>query len=196
MSNASGYGIETSLNDMFINFPYIMLKEFSLEPLTELHVNDLHEIYSDKENSQYVTHHHMATIDETLDYIKRITNRYEKREQLRWGIIEKNSEKLIGLISLHTIDLTKNTAQLGYVLNKKYYRKGITSLCLNEIINFIYKNTEIEHLEASISPENKPSIALVTKLGFKKYRIRLGYSYNKSTGEYENRFFYRLSNCK
>lgn len=182
-----------SFHELFEAFPSIFSERFLLTEVSLEDTADFLKIYGDEENAHFISHYIMKTEEEAQEYIKRLSQRFNAKDQIRWAIKDKSNGILVGLISLHTIDSWEKSAQIGYVVNRDYWGLGIATECVNAILSFIFRRTFIEIVEASISPSNKPSISFIKKLGFKKYRIRLGYSLNRKTGEYENRFFYRLT---
>lgn len=85
----------------------------------------------------------------------------------RYGIFNKSDQKLIGNISL-TLSDDGDTCTLGYALNQKYWRRGITSFCVNELISYVSMHLNIKYIVAKVHQENIGSIKLLEKLSFIK----------------------------
>jgi ribosomal-protein-alanine N-acetyltransferase len=77
--------------------------------------------------------------------------------------------KPIGAI---TIDQGKGRgiirAELGYVLARNYWNKGITTKAVALAIENAFKELDILRIEAFVDPENMASIRVLEKVGFKK----------------------------
>ena len=57
---------------------------------------------------------------------------------------------------------------MGYELNSKYWNKGIMSESLEMIMDFIFRETDINRIEAYVEPMNTASLKLLESLGFTK----------------------------
>jgi [ribosomal protein S5]-alanine N-acetyltransferase len=83
-----------------------------------------------------------------------------------------------------TLEKGKNRAsmraELGYVIAKSYWNKGITSKAIKLAIQRGFRDLDIQRIEAYADPENKGSVRVLEKNGFsfegtlKKYVIHRG----------------------
>lgn len=176
----------------FEKFPTIRMERYRLRPINKKDCKDIFEIYSDIENIKYQGMKPLNTTYEADQYIDKIINGFNNKIFIRWCIEEQESNKVVGLIALHHIDLVNSKAQLGYILNKRYWKKGIMYSCLKEIINYLINELQIYRIEAMIHPENIPSINLAERIGFCKEKKLIKYAFNEMTNEYEGRLLYAL----
>lgn len=93
-------------------------------------------------------------------------------EGAQFAIIEKNTQKLIGDIYLYS---EENVFWVGYTLNPEFSRQGYAFEAVTGCLSWI-KTQGGKIVKAGVDPENKPSIRLLEKLGFK-------YSYPDKNGE-------------
>lgn len=89
-------------------------------------------------------------------------------------------------------DSENSKVQIGYILNKKYWKMGIMHTCIKEIINYLINELQVRRIEAMIDPRNISSINLVKKLGFFKEDLLPGCAYNPMTNKQEDRCLYVL----
>ena len=85
----------------------------------------------------------------------------------RWGIELKSNKKVIGEISI--IDIQNNRmGDVGYRISPMYWNTGIVSEALQEVINFIFTNTEMDRINATADVRNVGSNRVLEKCGFVK----------------------------
>ncbi len=120
--------------------------------------------------------------EEYKNLVAKYKQYYENGNYFRWGIIEKMSNNIIGIVHLHTKDLINNNCKIGYVIGYKYTKKGYAKEACQKIINFAFDNLNFHRIQADITMENIPSINLAKSLGMqlegiKKDGYKLGESY-------------------
>src|SRR5215208_2472899 len=101
--------------------------------------------------------------------VKNIT----KKTDYELGIESKKTGEIIGMISLNHIDNRHRSAEVGYSLGNKYWRRGITKEALTLILDFGFNNLELVRIYAKVLHPNLPSIRLLQRAGFRyEGRIR------------------------
>ena len=100
--------------------------------------------------------------------------------------------EVIGLITLHDFDNWNSKAEIGYMLNKKYWRQHVMSEAAIKVIHYAFEAIELNRIEALIDPENIASIKLNEKLGFAKEGLKKEAAYNKRTEKYENTLIFGI----
>ena len=83
-------------------------------------------------------------------------------------IIEKQSDKLIGDIGLHFFDVEHQQVEIGCTLDKNFQGKGFATEALAAVFDYLFQKLNKNRVITSIDPENKNSIRLVKRLGFRK----------------------------
>ena len=82
--------------------------------------------------------------------------------------IVKEKDKIIGTSTLFHLDIRNRHAEIGYILNRKFWKKGFVNEALNSLLKFAFDELYLHRLEADVDPENTASIRVVEKLGFQK----------------------------
>lgn len=107
--------------------------------------------FSDKEVSQW--------IDENI-------MRYSRDGYSYWAVIEKTSEKLIGVSGLLSEQADdKNYVGIGYIYNKKYWNRGYAFEGASGCLDYGFDRLKLTEITAQIRPENMASRKLAEKLG-------------------------------
>lgn len=76
----------------------------------------------------------------------------------------------IGCLDLYNYNWERKSAGIGIVVCEPYRRKGYAKEALLQLIDYAWKDLQLEQLHSEIMPENKGSRALFLKLGFLQKR--------------------------
>lgn len=182
------------LNDMFNEFPTIDREDYILRPVYDRDREQVLEIYSDVETLKYQASKAITRFEEADKMINSFKNGFEGKIFIRWCIADKRNDEMIGLLALHHIDKINNKAQIGYILRRELWNKGIMSSILIDFIDYLFEKGDLRKLEASIHPENQNSIKLVEKLGFVNEEVMLHCVLNPTNDIYEDRIIMGLKN--
>jgi RimJ/RimL family protein N-acetyltransferase len=139
--------------------------------LRPIEPTDNEQIFSYKSDSE--ANKYQGWIPKSLkdvdEFISKIPTEFNKPET--WSqlvIIEKETDKIIGDIGVHFIDSNNFQCEIGCTLNKKIHGKGYATETVGVVIDYLFNKLGKHRIIASIDPENKSSIALVERLGFRK----------------------------
>lgn len=127
-------------------------------------------------------------------WIKSLKRNSKKKlcEDYVFGITLKPENKIIGAVGLHKIDKFQGTAEIGYWLGENYWRQGIMSEAVKEVINFSFLKLKLRKIWVGAFSENKASNNLIQKMGFKKEGYRREHLRSKATGKIHDDVFYGL----
>lgn len=97
-----------------------------------------------------------------------IANMYGYYGYGMWLVFEKTSGKLIGRAGLENREYPDGTElELGYVIAPEWQHQGVATEVCTAIMEFAKQKLDFARLNALTAEENKASIALLGKLGFK-----------------------------
>lgn len=147
--------------------PKIETKRLILRKFTKKDLNDLYEYASDNKVTQYLSWNTYKNIDMATEYIEHIIEKYTKNEIAPWGIEWKENSKLVGSIDFVQYDKKNFSAEIGYVLNRDYWNKGIMTEALKEIIRFGFENMNLIRIETKLNALNIQSERVMQKNGLK-----------------------------
>lgn len=122
----------------------------------------LFEIYSDAEAMRYRQSPIHYTIMDTYDMLKRDEEMKNSNKEIRFGIVESESNILIGSIMYQPIN---DKCIIGYSFDNFFWGKGYATEAVNWIINFL-KSKKFRLIEAWVIKENIASCKVLCKNGF------------------------------
>ncbi len=106
------------------------------------------------------------SIDDTRQRILNIEDHWQTHGFGDFGVLEKSSEKLMGLAGLHHI-AGMDDVNIGYAFEKQYWRRGFGLEACRAVLEFGEKALCLSHVVAVIWPENVASIRLIKRCGLR-----------------------------
>lgn len=174
---------ESILQDVYKNCPQFENKKYKIRFISRADCSDLLKVYSDKKavsffNSDncggddfyYTTKNHMK---ETIDYWFLA---YERKEFVRWSIIDKDTNSVIGTIELfhrEAKDFFTKCALLRLDVRSDYESVDSIETMLSLIIFPAFDLFECDKVAAKAKPEAVERIAALKKLGFQATEEKL-----------------------
>ncbi|MEM9506329.1 MAG: GNAT family N-acetyltransferase [Cyanobacteria bacterium P01_E01_bin.35] len=152
------------------SFPNLETERLWLRQTTEEDTEDVFAIFSNPNVTQFHDLDTFTRLDEAREVIKRRAKRFENRHGMRWGIVRKSNNALIGSCGF-TWDREANAAEVGYELASQFWRQGIMSEALCAILRYGFEKRELKFVVAEIMLGNIASRRLLEKLGFQSHAI-------------------------
>jgi ribosomal-protein-alanine N-acetyltransferase len=157
------------LNPDFSPFPEIKTKRLLLRRMTIDDAAEILNLRSSEEVMQYIDRERAVTIKDAEIFLGRINASVDSNNGILWGItLKEDPEKLIGNIGFWRLIKEHYRAEVGYMLNPAFWKKGIMKEALQEVINFGFNSMNLHSIEANINPGNAASAALLESTGFIK----------------------------
>ncbi|MFN6382511.1 MAG: GNAT family N-acetyltransferase [Pseudanabaena sp.] len=134
-----------------------------LRKLTIADAEDIFAYASDPQVANYTLWEAHQSIDDTYAYLNNIVfELYRSGKGMDWGIIDKESNKLIGTCGLHTTP-THRRAELGYALARDYWGKGLMTEATKAAIAFGFHVMQLQRIQAICDVNNVSSARVLEK---------------------------------
>jgi len=160
-----------------MTFPLLETKRLKLIELQHQHVNAVYEILSLEEVTRFYGTSPFTLQAEATRLIDMYYKNYLEKRGIRWGIKLKENQRIIGTVGLNTLQLKNKRAEIGYELHPLFWQKGLAIEAVSEVIRFSFDQLGLYRIGALVYPENKPSLALLDKLGFITEGLLRGYMF-------------------
>lgn len=115
-----------------------------------------------------------------------------QNKQLRLMITQKDTFETIGTIDLYEFDIHNKRAGIGILLDEKFRGHNFAFESLNLIKEYCFNFFHLNQIFAYISAENKKSIKLFEKVGFKESGLLSKWIHGDNG--YMNVYIYQLIN--
>ncbi len=143
-------------------------KRLLFRPISLEDKSEIFKYRSDAETNKYQGWIPKSIHDVKI-FIDKISNQINEPETwFQFVIIERETQKIIGDLGIHFFDSENKQAEIGCTLNKDFQNKGYATESLKRVIDFLFKDLKKHRIITSVDPDNKNSIRLVERIGFRK----------------------------
>ena len=104
-------------------------------------------------------------------------NPFKGNRGIRWGIVRKGDDNLIGTCGYYDWNKTACRAEIGYDLDPAHWGQGIMTEALCAVLKYGFEKMGLNRVQAIIDSKNIRSMKLVHRLGFKKEGVLRQRSY-------------------
>lgn len=176
-----------------MNHKGTMILETERLILRKLKLEDAEEVFktwtSDEEVSKYMTWTTHKSIEDTKQWLKEETENYKNIDYYNWGIMLKETGRLIGSIGSFFRKAEDNRYEIGYGVGKEYWNNGYTSEALKRVMNYLINDIKIKRFVCGHAKLNPASGAVMQKVGFKYVKDDYYESFD-GTKKYERKVYY------
>lgn len=174
---------EDKLYKIFKNYPTLETERLKLRLFEDKDVEDLYEICSDELVPKYLSFETYTSIKDAIERIEFLKKEYkELLVPPVWAIEDKKTKKVIGSINFLHFKEKHNYAEVGYLLHKGYWNKGIMTEALKEVLKFGFERMGLNRIVIHCDSRNIGSYRVMEKNGLTYEGTLRQERYNK--GEY------------
>jgi len=140
--------------------PRIIIREFlPQEKQTFL------DLFKDNQVTQYLPN---ASPERYLEMFDELLENYEKKNLSRWAIFDATNNNFIGICVARIFVHNTSQIEIGYVLSREYWGKGIATEVCKAITQYSFTNTNTKEVVAITDLSNSGSQNVLQKAGFKR----------------------------
>lgn len=173
MTQQQGY-----LQSFFSKFPTIHLGNVILRDLRLSDAEDYMRLMSDPLVNRFLSDEDVPkSSEEAITEVRFWGSLFFKKISVFWTIADCQSDKLIGTVGYNAWNFYNHRAEICYDLMPEYWRKGIMSKVLSNVLDLAFKKMQINRIEAKCMLHNEASQKLLEKMNFRyegtlrQYRI-------------------------
>ena len=154
-----------------VSFPVLESERLLLKNITSADKQALQKVFSPDEfsNSEYMIFGPYAEEDVVEELIEWAKSLFAKGKGILWGIVEKQSNTLIGVldyIDRNDCNGEPFRTEVGYDLIKEYWGKGLAVEAIRCTIPYIFDERHLIRIEADPDVLHYRSIRVLMKAGF------------------------------
>jgi len=143
-------------------------KRIFLRYLTLDDAKKIAEICHDKSINRFTHVPYPYKIKDAVDFIKNSQKKIKTKEEFVYGIINKETNEIMGTISFVRISKRDNKAEIGYLLGKKYRNKGYMTEACKILVDYGFRNMKFYKIHINCAKDNKASKNVIMKVGAKE----------------------------
>ena len=131
--------------------------------------------YEDMYNN-WASNPHVATsagwpvhtdIESTKKLVKMWVDEYNGDNVFNWIVVEKNSNKAIGSITVVNKDMDNRVCEIGYNIGEYWWNKGYGTEAIKNVIDYLFSLDLFDVITAACFDDNYASCRVLEKNGFK-----------------------------
>jgi ribosomal-protein-alanine N-acetyltransferase len=159
---------DSMVNRNFTPFPILTTEKLTLRQLSIEDKQHIFALRSDKEINKYLDREPSKTIDDAINFIKKINDNIKNNTSLYWVISLTSTKTFVGTICLFDFSNEKNSCEIGYELMTKFQGQGLMKEAIHAVIDYVFQTLKLKKILAFTHYENLNSISLLLKLNFVK----------------------------
>jgi len=149
-------------------FPLLSTERLLLRELVPSDKDVIFDILKDSLVTKYYdtpTFTRMSQAEKLLDMWMNV---FPKKKGIRWGIVLKDTNTLIGTCGFCKVHKKWSVGEIGYVIARPYWNKGYVSECIQAMLAYGFNAMECNRIEAWTMKGNDASDHVLMKNGFQK----------------------------
>ena len=159
-----------------------------LRPLRASDAKAIFDYASDPKVARHVRFATHRSLADSRQFLRHVHDRRGK--DCVWGIVTKETHRLIGTVGLLDCSADHRRAEIGYALHRDYWNQGIATEAVRAIVRHALRKMALNRLEAGCYVGNPASQRVLEKCGFSFEGVLRQREYIK--GRYPDQKFYSL----
>ena len=155
------------IEDVFGDLPELQTPRLLLRKLKPGDAADMFEYASDPEVAKDVTWEPHRTIEDSRGFIDSVLGKYANKQTSEWGLVLKETGKLVGTCGFVWWKPEHAKAEFGYALSREYWGKGLMTEAAAAVMAFGFEKMKLHRLEARCITTNTGSEKVMLKNGMK-----------------------------
>jgi len=169
----------------------IETERLHLRPLKRVDASDLYEYHGDAEVVRYTpwNQRSFTDVEAVIDYYKSLPLALvDEGDAMVLGWELKSTGQVIGQSNASLLSIVDQTADLGWVINRSFWRQGYAFEATSALISHLKGHSLVKRFVATIDLRNPESARLAEKLGMRLEGVFKKSSYIK--GEWCDTWLY------
>jgi ribosomal-protein-alanine N-acetyltransferase len=150
-----------------VDYPTLETSRLTLREILESDAESLLQIHGDGEHMRWFGSDPIRDLDGAANLVATFASwRKEPVSGARWAVELRDQPGLIGTCGLFRWNRNCRSCIVGYEIAAAHQGRGYVKEGLKAIITWGFREAQLNRIEAQVHPDNAPSLALLTKLGF------------------------------
>jgi len=146
--------------------PVIETKRLVLRLLEKGDLPALFAVNGDDEVFRYSPRESWKTPADGEAWFARVMAHRESGATMQFVIVLRDGGRPIGTLAVFHFEESVGSAEIGYVLGREHWGKGLMKEALDGFVEFAFAALELKRLEAELDPRNEASVKVLERVGF------------------------------
>jgi ribosomal-protein-alanine N-acetyltransferase len=162
---------ESRFSGVYKDLPRLETPRLILRKVTLDDLEDMFAYSSDEETTRFLRWGPHKTLADTENYLREVLRQYERDQDGPWGVEHKQTGRLIGAIHLMAINAPHSKAEIGFVLSRPYWNKGLMSEALARVLGYAFESIGLNRVEGFCLVDNLAGMRVLEKAGMKQQGV-------------------------
>ena len=141
---------------------HLQTPRVTVRPITAMDLDALFAVYSDPEVMRYTSDPPFDDPALMQQFWASVQQGYASGAYYELALEHRRD----GTCSLHSFDTEQSAAEVGFLLQRAYWRQGLMAEALGVLLGFCFDTLRFQTIYADVDAPNAPSRALISRLGF------------------------------
>lgn len=123
------------------------------------------EYAHDAEVTRYLTWRPQPTVDGVRAFLRHASAMWQEKSEFNWAITRREADRPIGMVGIR---LSLHGAELGYVLGRAYWGRGVMSEAAGAVAEWALGEPGIHRVWAVCDVDNPGSARVMEKIGMER----------------------------
>jgi ribosomal-protein-alanine N-acetyltransferase len=164
VEHRSGRNRRVDRGGVFADLPELETESLLLRKMRLDDAQAMFAYASDPEVTRYVLFETHRSVEDSEEFLRFAVEGYERGDFGGWGIVLKKSGAFIGTCGVD-VNYEHARAELGYVLSREHWGKGLMPEAVRAVIRFGFRRMELNRIQARCIAENTASERVMEKAG-------------------------------
>jgi ribosomal-protein-alanine N-acetyltransferase len=149
------------------DIPVIDLGDIVLRPIRQSDYMDMYDYGKDDQVTKYLAWDSYSSVLEAKQSVEKVfLTRPSNGVPSAYAIVHKNDRKMIGTCDIFKVNWLTLTGEIGYVIHRDYWGKGIMTKACKAVIRFGFSQLGLKTIEIGHDVNNIGSQRVIEKCGF------------------------------
>lgn len=148
-------------------FPLLVTNRLRLRQIEPADAAALFHIHGDTEWMRWYGVEPVTRLDHADRLAEMFSSWFWAGTGFRWGLEHRQDGRLIGTCGLFRWNKSWRNCLIGYEIAREFGGQGYMREALTAVIDYGFGQMNLHRIQAESHPDNRPSIALATRLGFR-----------------------------
>ncbi len=157
--------ISAKVQEILQDLPALETDRLILRKMTPDDAEAVFAYASDPEVTRYTAWDTHRTIEDSRAFLELVLGKYRSGGEPDWGVVYKGDHRFVGTCGFVNWEAGHARAELGYVISRGYWGRGLMPEAVRTIIAFGFERMNLNRIEARCIAENAASARVMEKAG-------------------------------
>jgi ribosomal-protein-alanine N-acetyltransferase len=157
--------LEARARRIFRELPALQTPRLTLRRMRSDDAEAMHAYASDPEVARHMLWDPHESLRDSENFLRFVRERYSRGDPAGWGIEDRETGRFIGSCGIQAWSPENARAELGYVLAREHWGRGIMTEAVSAVVGFGFERIGFNRLEARCLDGNAASARVLEKAG-------------------------------